>query len=149
MNVMTDGTLLACTTAVTLVWDYRHQQLSITLAQTNCSTPNSYRLNSRQHFYVVFWSSCCCDVGAGDRSFLSAVLGHFRQWTVCSAWQQSVWDVALSGDHYSGGTLHTGDSTWTQQAVDHLQCLAALSLRCCFSNHYSDGMLHTAVLMSP
>jgi hypothetical protein len=38
----------------------------------------------------------------------------------------------IKKDHYSGGTLHSGDSTGTQQTVDCLQCLAALSPRCCF-----------------
>jgi len=43
--------------------------------------------------------------GAGDRSVLSALLGHIRQ---CLA---ALRDVALSGDHCSDGTLHTDDST--------------------------------------
>lgn len=101
-----DGTVLACTTAVTLVWRLQIpaviSSLVVKLAQTYFSTPNS-----RHCFYVVFWSSSWCVC-------VCVVLETGQCWrqyfdTSNSAWQHSR-DVALFGNHCSNGTLCTDDS---------------------------------------
>ena len=130
-----DGTLLACTTAVTLVWRPQTPgviiSLVIKLAQT--VAPQMDTDSIPDSVFVLYFGVALGVVLVPETSrYCQQYLNTSDSGPsgVPGSTQSEM--LLFCGDHYSDGTLHNGDSTRTQQTVDRLQCLAALSLRCCF-----------------